>query len=323
LPQDEVQRVTESVIMQGKFSVGIAGAGNMGAPMARNIAKGGHAVTLFDLNDRALEPFRQEQGYAIAASLEDLGRQCDIVITMLPNSAVVRAAVMGKAPAGGIAGGLAKRKARSPSCPAIIVDMSSSFALDTRRLGAELKERGIRLLDAPVSGGVPRAKAGTLAIMAGGEASAIDAAEPVLRTMGSVIRTGDLGSGHAMKAINNYVSAAGLIATAEALLIGERMGLAPETIARVLNVATGRNNTTENKLVQYMIPRAFNAGFALDLMAKDVGMARALAKELGLRSPALDFVSDDLDRASAALGPGADHTAVLEYRERLAGGGTS
>lgn len=305
--------------MQSKPRVGIAGVGNMGAPMARNVAKGGHAVVLFDLNSTALDPFRREKGFEVAESLCDLGRQSDIVITMLPNSAVVRAAVMGSAKDEGIARGLASRKASTPSCPAIIIDMSSSFALDTRKLGAELGEQGIRLLDAPVSGGVPRAKAGTLAIMTGGEASAIDEAEGVLKTMGNVIRTGALGSGHAMKAINNYVSAAGLIATAEALLIAERMGLKPETISQVLNAATGKNNTTENKLMQFMVPRAFNAGFALDLMAKDVGMARALAKELGIPSPALDFVSTDLDKASAALGRGADHTAVLAYRERMAG----
>lgn len=304
--------------MQNKPTVGIAGIGNMGAPMARNIAKGGHAVVLFDLNSRTLEPFRGEKSYAIAKSLVDLGRQSDIVITMLPNSAVVRAAVIGKAPDGGIADGLCERKTKTSASAAILVDMSSSFALDTRQLGAELARRGIRLLDAPVSGGVPRAKAGTLAIMTGGEPSAIDEAEPVLKTMGTVIRTGGLGSGHAIKALNNYVSAAGLIATAEALLIGERMGLAPETIARVLNAATGKNNTTENKLMQYMAPRAFNAGFSLELMAKDVGMARALAKELGLPSPALEFVSSDLDKASEALGRGADHTAVLAYRERMA-----
>ncbi|KAB2847603.1 MAG: NAD(P)-dependent oxidoreductase [Hyphomicrobiaceae bacterium] len=306
------------MILQGKPTVGVAGVGNMGAPMARTIAKAGFPVVLFDLNAKALEAFGGEGGFALAETLEELGQRCDIVVTMLPNSSVVRAAVMGRAPEGGIADGLAARKAKSPNCPAIILDMSSSFALDTRRLGAELKERGIRLIDAPVSGGVPKARAGTLAIMAGGEASAIVEAEPVLKSMGNVIRTGDLGSGHAMKAINNYVSAAGLIATAEALLIGERLGLAPQTIARVLNAATGKNNTTENKLTQYMIPRTFNAGFALDLMAKDVAMARALARELGIRAPALDFVSADLDEASATLGPGADHTAVLHYRERKA-----
>ena len=129
--------------MQSKPRVGIVGVGNMGAPMARNVAKGGHAVVLFDLNSAALDPFRHEKGFAVAESLGDLGRQSDIVITMLPNSAVVRAAVMGSAKDEGIARGLVSRKAATPSCPAIIIDMSSSYALDTRKLGAEPPPNGV------------------------------------------------------------------------------------------------------------------------------------------------------------------------------------
>jgi 3-hydroxyisobutyrate dehydrogenase len=203
---------------------------------------------------------------------------------------------------------------------AVIVDMSSSFPLETQKLGRELAERGISLVDAPVSGGVPRAVSGTLAIMAGGDAMLIDRLEPMLKAMGTIYRTGGLGSGHAMKALNNYVSAAGLIATSEALVIGERFGLSPKTMNQILNASSGRNNTTESKVERYMLNRAFNSGFALALMRKDVGMARELAGELGIMAEELDLVSGILDRAEAGLAAGADHTAVFQYVDDCAKG---
>jgi 3-hydroxyisobutyrate dehydrogenase len=198
--------------------------------------------------------------------------------------------------------------------------MSSSYPIDTQRLGAELAEKGIPLVDAPVSGGVPKAISGTLAIMTGGKAEDIDRVEPVLKAMGTVHRTGPLGSGHAMKALNNYVSAAGLVATAEALVIGQKFGLDGAVMTKVLNASTGRNNTTENKVERYMLNHAFNSGFALALMDKDVGMANRLAGELGIEAVELGFVSGLLGRVLAELGAGADHTAVYDYAERKAKG---
>jgi 3-hydroxyisobutyrate dehydrogenase len=168
-----------------------------------------------------------------------------------------------------------------------------------------------------VSGGVPRAKTGTLAIMAGGDASLIEAVEDMLSAMGKVMRTGPLGSGHAMKALNNYVSAAGLAAACEALLVGARFGLEPRTITDVLNASTGRNNATENKLAQHILGRGFGSGFALDLMVKDVNAARDLARQLGVPAPELDHVSALYERASETLGKGADHTAIFAYLESL------
>jgi 3-hydroxyisobutyrate dehydrogenase len=141
---------------------------------------------------------------------------------------------------------------------------------------------------------------------------------PLLQSMGSVHRTGRLGSGHAMKALNNYVSAAGLVATAEALIVGQRFGLDGAVMTKVLNASTGKNNTTENKAERYMLNHAFNSGFALALMDKDVGMAARLAKELGIDAAELGFVSELLGRVLKELGPAADHTAVYEFAERKA-----
>jgi len=291
--------------------VGFVGLGNMGVPMVRCIAKAGHAVLAYDVRPDAGKGLADlAPGVKLAQSLAEVGAAADVVITMLPNSSIVREAAMGSGKAVGFAGRMAPGS--------VVVDMSSSFPLDTRELADVLAERGIGLVDAPVSGGVGKAVSGTLAIMAGGADAHVARVEPVLEAMGMIHRTGALGSGHAMKALNNYVSAAGLIATAEALVIGGRFGLDPAVMTRVLNASTGRNNTTENKVERYMLSGKFDSGFALALMQKDVGMARSLAEELGIAAEELVLVSDLLEEALKHLGNGADHTAVYKFIEDVA-----
>ncbi len=301
--------------MAQRERVGLIGVGNMGAPMARCLAKAEHPVMLFDTKREALEPFRGESNmFTIAPDLVSVGAECRTVITMLPDSKIVRAATFGGTDgAAGFAAKLAKGS--------VVVDMSSSYPIDTQKLGEELAARGVALVDAPVSGGVPKAITGQLAIMAGGKTEDIDRVEPVLKAMGTVHRTGPLGSGHAMKALNNYVSAAGLVATSEALVIGQRFGLDGAVMTKVLNASTGKNNTTENKVERYMLNHAFNSGFALALMDKDVGMANRLASELGIDAAELAFVSKLLGKVLEELGPGADHTAVYGYAEKKGGQG--
>lgn len=286
-------------------SIGFVGIGNMGAPMVRCLLKAGHAVTIYDAHASATTAFAGEPKVTIAANLHALAAQSSIVITMLPDSKIVRRVVLGSEGAPGLAASLARE--------VIIVDMSSSYAPDTVKLGSDLASRGVRLVDAPVSGGVGKAVTGTLAIMAGGAAADIEAVEPALKAMGTIHRTGALGSGHALKALNNYVSAAGLVATCEALAIGEKFGLDPSVMIRVINASTGRNNTTENKADRYLIPRRFDSGFALALMNKDVGMARSLGEQLGIAADELEFVTSYLKRATKSLGPAADHTEVMAF----------
>ena len=288
--------------------VGFIGIGNMGAPMVRCLAKAGHTVLAYDVRaESAAAVAASAPGIEAAVGPADIARRCKFVVTMLPESRHVRDAILG--PNGIVTAGLAKG--------AIIIDMSSSFPLDTRTLGEDLAKLGIGMIDAPVSGGVGKAVTGTLAIMTGGEAKLVDEAETVLKAMGQIHRTGALGSGHAMKALNNYVSAAGLVATAEALIVGQKFGLDGAVMTKVLNASTGRNNTTENKAERYMLSRKFDSGFALALMEKDVGMARRLAEELGIGADELAFVSAYLTKALGALGSRADHTAVLQYAETV------
>ena len=294
--------------MAPRERVGLVGVGNMGGPMARCLAKAEHPVMLYDTRPEITEPFKAESNlFTVAPDLATLGAECRTVITMLPDSKVVRLATFGGPGKPGLAARIAKGS--------VVIDMSSSYPIDTQTLGRELAEKGVALVDAPVSGGVPKAISGTLAIMAGGRPEDIDRVEPVLKAMGTVHRTGPLGSGHAMKALNNYVSAAGLVATAEALVIGQKFGLDGAVMTKVLNASTGRNNTTENKAERYMLNGAFNSGFALALMDKDVGMANRLAEELGIDAAELGFVSKLLGRILADLGPQADHTAVYAYAD--------
>lgn len=291
--------------------VGLVGVGNMGGPMARCLVKAEHPVMLFDTRPEITAPYAAESNmFTVAPDLETLGKECRTVITMLPDSKVVRMAAFGSGGRGGFA-------CNAPA-GGIVIDMSSSYPIDTQKIGEELAAKGIALVDAPVSGGVPKAVTGQLAIMAGGKKEDIDRVEPVLKAMGTVHRTGPLGSGHAMKALNNYVSAAGLVATAEALVIGQKFGLEGAVMTKVLNASTGRNNTTENKVERYMLNHAFNSGFALALMDKDVGMASRLANELGIEAAELGFVSELLHRILKDLGPTADHTAVYGYAEAKA-----
>jgi 3-hydroxyisobutyrate dehydrogenase len=292
-----------------KKPIGFVGIGNMGGPMVRCLAKAGFHICIYDVNTKATAAFGTEVGtVSIAPDLPSLGAACEVVITMLPNSKIVRAAAIGSKASPGFAATMSEGS--------IIIDMSSSYPLDTQKLGADLAKSGISLIDAPVSGGVPKAVSGTLAIITGGDASVIECATPVLSAMGTVHLTGALGSGHAMKALNNYVSSAGLIATAEALLIGQNFGLDGAVMTKVLNASTGRNNTTENKAERYMLNGAFNSGFALALMEKDVGMAQQLAEALKMNASELEFVSTYLTKALKALGPDADHTAVYAFAEK-------
>lgn len=309
--------------------IGFIGLGNMGVPMVRNLAKAGFAVVGFDTRPEARAALDEIAGAAAVADLADLTTTCRTVVLMLPDSVVVNRVVLGGDPppvrdigADGATlsvapDGLAARMAAAASGPddraPTIIDMSSSFPLSTRALGQTLAAHGIVLIDAPVSGGVVKAVSGELAIMAGGPEDALIALNPMFSAMGRVFATGELGSGHATKALNNYLSASSLIATAEAILIGEKFGLDPKRMNAVFNASTGKSNTTENKVDRYFLTETYNSGFALALLDKDVGMARELAAGLGIDGDMLAQVSDMLSAANGELADAADHTEMHRW----------
>ncbi|MFZ5732947.1 MAG: NAD(P)-dependent oxidoreductase [Pseudomonadota bacterium] len=289
----------QRLIVTPPATVAVIGLGNMGRPMAACLTRAGYDVIGFDLSADARAKFVAEGGKAVE-NVAAAVKTANAVITLLPDGKIVRAAVedfMGHLKQG-----------------AVVIDMSSSAPLGTRTLGEEVIKAGFEFVDAPVSGGVKRAIDGTLAIMAGGAGSTIDRIDPVLAAMGkSIFRTGPLGSGHAAKALNNYVSAAGLAAAAEAVAIAEKFGLEPNVLVDVLNASTGRNNSTENKLKQFIISNSFASGFSMALMAKDIRTADNLAHDIGVPAPLADQVADMWDAALKSLGQNADHTEIGKY----------
>ena len=287
--------------------IGFVGIGNMGAPMVRNMAKAQIPVLAYDLNAAALEAVTNESNLVTAASgLADVGAKCSIVITMLPTGANVRDAALGE---GGIA---SKMKPGG-----IILDMSSSEPTGTVELAKALEARGLHLIDAPVSGGVHGAVAGTLALMTGGGDAEVARVEAALNAIGNVFRTGPVGSGHAAKALNNYLSAASLAATSEALIVARKFGLDGAMMANIWDASTGFSNTTRNKLHQHILNGKFAAGFTLKLLDKDVQIARELAQSLDVRADHLDHISALLSDALQELGDEADHTALFKHLEKL------
>jgi 3-hydroxyisobutyrate dehydrogenase len=298
--------------MTGKPRIGFIGIGNMGRPMAANVAKAGYALSVLDIDVNRALSFAQGTGARAADGAADLARGSDLVVTMLPTGREVRHALL-EADGGAVAKGLTRG--------AVVIDMSSADPVATKALGAELAQRGIALVDAPVSGGMPRAETGTLAIMVGGDDdAAIARVWPVLQTMGKqIFRTGPLGSGHAMKALNNYVAAAAFTASAEALVLGTKFGLDPAVMVDVLNASSGRNFNTEFPIKQHVLTQSFAAGFTLALMAKDVGIAGSMADAVGARAPMTDLVRRLWAEARDTMPPGADFTAYYQAVAKLNG----
>lgn len=295
-------------MVQEKGPVGFVGLGTMGWPMAANIARAGYDVIGLDLDADRAAAWVAEHGGTVARGPEDLAG-VEIVVTMLPNGKVVRQAILD----GGVADAL--------PAGAVVVDMSSSEPWETRSLAPELAERDVVLIDAPVSGALQRAIDGTLAIMLGGEdEDAIARAVPVIEAMSSdIFRTGPLGSGHSMKALNNYVTGAGFVATCEALVVGTKAGLDPALMLDIMNVSSGTNFTTQVVGPQQIVPRRFAGGFALALLTKDVGIADDLASELGVDAPNARLVVERLRAALGQLEPTADTTMALTVWEQAAG----
>jgi 3-hydroxyisobutyrate dehydrogenase len=279
------------------------GLGRMGRPMATRLAAAGYSLRVYDKGARP-----RIRGATACASAAECAQGAQLLITMLPDDKAVRLAVLGR---NGAASGLDPKST--------IIDMSSSDPVATRRLGRELAARGIELLDAPVSGRVDGARAGTLTIMAGGRAAALRKVRPVLEVLGKrIFHAGPLGAGHAVKALNNCIAAAGTIAAFEAVIVARAFGLDPALATEIFNHSAGRNSTTENKVKQQVLSGAFASGFALALMAKDVGIAERLARSLGIDAPLTRRTRDVWRAAERALEAGADHTEIYRYLEALA-----
>ena len=282
------------------MAIGFVGLGKMGAAMAPHLVAGGYQVTGHDV----MAPANLPEGLRFTDDLASLA-ECETIITMLPDGDVVSQVVGRLLDAG---------------CTATVIDMSSSHPDVSRQLDSDLASRGQMFVDAPVSGGVGRARTADLMIMAGGTDMAFATVQPILALMGTSTHMGPAGCGHAMKALNNYVSAAGLIASFEALATARGLGIEPDRFLEVINGSTGRNNTTEAKIARYVVSEAYDSGFDLKLMAKDVGIAQSLAMAGGFDGTVTDAVRQFLEDGLATLGEAADHTELyLQIQKDNAG----
>ena len=272
--------------------IGFVGLGAMGSVMAPLPVAAGFSVIAFD----TAAQLPDLPDITMASALADLAT-CDAIITMLPDGTVVTA--------------VTKQIAAAGFC-GLIIDMSSSHPDSTIQLGSELAAYGIRLIDAPVSGGVKKAAAGSLMVMAGGSAEDIAAATTLISCFGSLQHVGPLAAGHAMKALNNYVSASGLLASMQALATAESFGISADKFTSVINGSTGRNNTTEVKMMPFISSRRYDSGFFLRLMAKDVAIASELINNAGFDAPITPALNRYLAAALDELGQDADHTGLYE-----------
>ncbi len=285
--------------------VGFIGLGNMGLPMARRLAAE-HELLVHDLDTDTVTGLSEEFSSVEPVTPESFAT-CEVAILMLPTSAIVEATIHGPH----------QLFTRLPS-GAVVVDMGSSEPLSTVALAEEAARHGITYVDAPVSGGVTRATSGELSIMVGGDA--LGAARPVLERLGtSIVHVGPVGSAHAAKSLNNLLSATGLMAAAEVMLVATKFGIEPEAMLAVLNGGTGSNNSTEKKFTQFILSRRFDSGFGAGLMMKDLGIAVGLAEQTGTTLEVTRAAYDLCARATESLGPTSDQTALVTFLEQAAG----
>jgi 3-hydroxyisobutyrate dehydrogenase-like beta-hydroxyacid dehydrogenase len=287
--------------------IGFVGLGNMGSPMAQRLLDAGYELLVYDIRSDVADSWNTGHCRS-AASLSELGDSCDTVFLSLPTPDVVEQVVLDEH-------GLASSRRVST-----VVDLSTTGPVVSAIVGERLAENGKILIDAPVSGGVAGAKAGTLAVMVACQTNRFAGIEPVLQNIGRVFHVGDMpGMGQMMKLLNNLLSAAAMVLTSEMAVLGAKTGLDPMTMMDVFNAGSGRNSATQDKFPRTILPRLFDYGFTNRLMTKDVNLCLEQAERLGLRLPAAAAVRDTWVRALSEIGADEDFTTVVRLYERQAG----
>ena len=290
------------------MSVGFAGLGAIGRPMAARLAARGGLVVWNRTVARARE-FAGRHGARVAATPRELAAAADVVVTCLPTSREVEALLDG--PDGLLAG-------LRPGT--LLVDCTSGDPATSRRIAARLAEQGVAFADAPVSGGTAGAESGTLTIMVGAEPGAFARARAVLDAFGNRIEhLGPVGAGHAMKAVNNALLAVNLLALGQGLAALVKAGIPARTAIEVVNGSSGRSFVSEVLVPERVLTGRWPRTFRLALLDKDVGIAREVLRETGVAGPLIDLAGELLARARAALGDEADHVEAIRLLEAEAG----
>jgi 3-hydroxyisobutyrate dehydrogenase len=298
-------------------AVAFLGLGAIGAPMARHLARSPFTLAVWNRTASRAHAFAAaHDGVRVAASPADAARGAALVVTCLPTSREVEA-LLGRSSCGargddGLLAGLAPG--------AVLVDCTSGDPVTSRRIAARLAERGVGFLDAPVSGGVAGAERGALTVMVGGDAAALAQARPVLDAFGEkVVHCGDVGAGHALKAVNNALLAVHIWSAAEALATLERAGVRADVALDVINASSGRSNASMNLFPERVLTRAFPRTFRLALLDKDVAIAADVAREQRVPAPLLQLTAELFRLAHASLGEEADHVEAARVVEQWAG----
>jgi 3-hydroxyisobutyrate dehydrogenase-like beta-hydroxyacid dehydrogenase len=289
------------------MDIGFIGLGQMGFHMARRLVEAGHRLVAFDTRREALDRLTA-LGAQAAGSTREIADEVETVMASLPTPEVVLEVATGE---GGVIEGKRVRR---------FVDLSTTGAVMAKRIFEMLKQRNIVQIDCPVSGGVTGAAKGTLALMASGPRAEVAAIEPALAAIGRMFFISEQpGAGQTMKLCNNFLSAAAMTATSEAMVMGVKAGLDPRVMLDVINSGTGRNTATEDKFGRVVLPRAFNLGFTVGLMTKDLKLCLGEGKALGVPMHVAEAVTRLLQLACDENGPDKDLTTVVQAVERRAG----
>lgn len=285
--------------------IGFIGLGIMGKPMSKNLLKAGFELVVLDRNQPAVDEV-VAAGAKSAASPKEVAAQSDIVITMLPNSPHVKEVVLGE---NGVIEGA--------KAGTIVVDMSSIAPLVSREIAAKLAEKGIEMIDAPVSGGEPKAIDGTLSVMVGGKKELFDKCYPVLKAMaGSVVLTGDVGAGNVTKLANQIIVAINIAAMSEAMVLAAKAGVEPELVYQAIRGGLAGSTVLDAK-APLVMDRKFNPGFRINLHIKDLNNVLETSHEIGVPLPLTAAVMEMMQALKVEGYGDSDHGALVRYYEAL------
>lgn len=289
------------------MKVGFVGIGIMGKPMAKNLIKAGYALVVYDKNNAAVEELRI-LGAESVRSAKEAAEKAEVVITMLPNSPHVREAVLGEY---GVARGFEPGK--------VLIDMSSIDPTESRKIGEQLRQKGIEMLDAPVSGGEPKAIDGTISVMVGGKKEVFEQYNNLIRAMaGSVVYVGELGAGNIAKLANQIIVASNIAALAEALTLAKKAGVDPKLVFEAIRGGLAGSTVMEAK-APMMLERNFKPGFRINLHIKDLNNALNAGHEVSAPLPITAFVMEMMQTLKSDGYELEDHSSLVKYYEKLAG----
>ncbi|HEV7594436.1 MAG TPA: NAD(P)-dependent oxidoreductase [Gemmatimonadaceae bacterium] len=287
------------------MKVAFLGLGDIGALMASHLARDPFDLVVWNRTASKAKDFARDHKATFAGTPAQAVTDAQVVITCLPSSVEVEAVMHGE---NGLLESLRKG--------AVMIDCTSGDPPTSRSIAAELGGRGVEFIDAPVSGGTIAAKAGTLTVMWGGEESVFERVRPVIEAFGKkIVHAGPVGSGDALKAVNNALLAVHILSAAEGLAVLVKAGVDPKVALEVINASSGRSNSSENLIPQRVLTRAFPRTFRLALLEKDIGIAAVMAEDLGARTPLISLTAERFHEAREKLGEKADHVEAVKMVE--------